>query len=92
MQVFFWIAFLVVIGLAIFSVQNSDAPPVLMKFLFWEYRTSLVYMLLGAVGSGILLALLLCIPRMVRTSFQLRRLRREVEDLHSKPAETAIDF
>jgi lipopolysaccharide assembly protein A len=70
MQFFYWLAFLVVIGIAIFAVQNSSAPPVIIKFLIWKFETSLVYTILGSILSGILLSLLLWIPKVVRTSFQ----------------------
>jgi uncharacterized integral membrane protein len=50
MQIFFIIAFVLAIGIAIFAIQNSDADMVVMRFLTWEYKTSLVYTLLGASG------------------------------------------
>jgi uncharacterized integral membrane protein len=69
MQVFFWLAFLVAIGVAIFAVQNSTAPSVEMKFLFWNFGTSLPYTLLILIGSGMLVIPLLWIPRTIRSSF-----------------------
>jgi len=74
MQVFFWVAFLVIIVVAIFAVQNSGAPPVSITFLLWKFETSLVYTILGSVGLGILLALLFCIPREIRASFRKSKL------------------
>jgi uncharacterized integral membrane protein len=70
MQFFYWLIFLMAIGIAIFAVQNSSAPPVIIKFLIWKFETSLVYTILGSILSGILLSLLLWIPKVVRTSFQ----------------------
>ncbi len=70
-----------VIGLAVFAVQNSSAPPVVIKFFFWRLETSLLYTLLGSVGVGILIALFFCIPRMVRSSFRSRELRKQVSNL-----------
>jgi putative membrane protein len=81
MQVFYWSAFLVVIGMAIFAVQNSTAPPVVMKFLIWRFETSLIYSILGSIGLGILITLLFWIPRAIRTSFRTKRLHKEIEDL-----------
>jgi uncharacterized integral membrane protein len=52
-----------------------------MKFLFWQFETSLVYALLGTVGGGILAVLFLWIPSAVRGSFRLRALKRENEAL-----------
>jgi uncharacterized integral membrane protein len=70
MQVFFWLAFITMILVAVFTVQNSDAPPVLIKFLFWRFETSLIYTLLGSVGAGILITLFFWIPREIRASFR----------------------
>jgi len=81
MSVFLWIAFFLLVGVAFFAVQNSDASPVVMKFLFWRFETSLVYTVLGAVCLGILLTLLIWIPRGIRTSLRTKRLRREIDSL-----------
>jgi len=70
MQVFFWVAFFVIIIVAMFAVQNSGAPPVSIKFLLWKFETSLVYTILGSIGSGILLTLLFWIPREIRAPFR----------------------
>jgi uncharacterized integral membrane protein len=77
MQFFYWLIFLVAIGIAIFAVQNSSAPPVSIKFLIWKLETSLVYTILGSVVLGILLTLLLWIPRAVKASFQKKDLNKE---------------
>ena len=81
MQIFFIIAFVLAIGIAIFAIQNSDADMVVMLFLTWEYRTSLVYTLLGGIGLGILLTILCWIPRAIKTSLQMRRLKRQISQL-----------
>jgi uncharacterized integral membrane protein len=77
MQFFYWLIFLVAIGIAIFAVQNSSAPPVSIKFLIWKLETSLVYTILGSVVLGILLTLLLWVPRAVKASFQKKDLNKE---------------
>ena len=81
MQIFFFIAFILAIGIAIFAVQNSDADRVVMRFLTWEYQTSLVYTLLGGIGLGILMTILCWIPRAIKTSLQTRRLKRQITQL-----------
>jgi len=80
MQFFYWLVLLIAFGIAIFAIQNSSAPPVVMKFLFWQYETSLIYTLLGSVGVGILITLLFWIPRAIRSSFQMRELKRKLEN------------
>ncbi len=70
MKVFLWIAFLIIIAVAIFAVQNSAAPLIEIKFLIWKFETSLVYAILGSIGLGILIMLLFWIPRVLRASFR----------------------
>ena len=78
MQFFLWLAFLLVIGVAIFMVQNSTAPPVMMKFLFWNVETSLIYTILVSVGSGMLIILFLWSRTSIKASFREKKLRKEI--------------
>lgn len=78
MQAFFWVAFVMIIAVAIFAIQNSGAPPVLIRFLLWKFEISLLYTILGSVGSGVLMTLLFWIPREVRSSFRKSKSSREV--------------
>jgi len=70
MQVFFYLAFVVIIGIAIFSIQNSGASPVTIKFLIWKFETSLIYTILGSILLGILLTSFVCISRVLRNAFR----------------------
>ena len=81
MQFFYWLVFLVAIVLAVFAVQNSTAPSVTMKFLFWQFETSLIFTILGSIGSGMLFILLLWIPSAIRASLRARNLKKEIEFL-----------
>ena len=85
MQFFYWLIFLVAIGIAILAVQNSNAPLVMIKFLIWRFETSLTYTILGAIGLGILVTLFLWVPRAIKSSIRLRELKKRVEN-----AETAL--
>ena len=82
MQFFLLLAFLLFIGVAAFTIQNSTAPPVVMKFLFWNLETSLIYSILASFGSGVLAILLLWIPRGIRASFRVKNLKKEIEILN----------
>ena len=73
MQFFYWIVLLIVIGLAVFAIQNSAAPQVTIQFLFWQIETSLVYTILGSIILGILITLLFWIPRAIRASFRTKK-------------------
>ena len=70
MQFFYWLIFLIAIGIAIFAVQNSNAAPVIIKFLIWKFPTSLIYTILGSIVLGIILTFLFWIPRALRASFR----------------------
>jgi uncharacterized integral membrane protein len=82
MQVLTWLIFLIALGIAIFAVQNSSAPVVIIKFLFWKFETSLVYTILGSIGLGILLPLLFWISRALRASFQRKTPAHEISEDH----------
>jgi uncharacterized integral membrane protein len=73
MQVFYWIVLLIVVGIAVFAIQNSNAPLVTIKFLLWKFETSLVYTILGSVVLGILITLLFWIPRAIRAYMQRKK-------------------
>jgi uncharacterized integral membrane protein len=81
MQFFLLLVFLVLIGVAIFAIQNSNAPSVVMKFLFWNFETSLIYTILVSVGLGMLTILFLWIPRSIKAYFREKKLRKEIEIL-----------
>jgi len=70
MKAIFGIAFLVILGIAIFAVQNSNAPPLIIKLLFWKFETSLVRMVLESIVLGIFFTLLFWIPLAIRASIQ----------------------
>lgn len=81
MQFVYWLILLMVIGISVFAIQNSSAPPIVIKFLIWRVETSLIYTLLGSIGVGILMALAFCIPRMIRSSLRSKELRKQMGHL-----------
>ena len=81
MQFFLWLVLIVVIGVAILTFQNSNAPPVVTRFLFWNLETSLIYTILVSVGSGMLIILPLWIRTSIKASSKVRNLKREIEIL-----------
>lgn len=89
MQFFYGLILLIVIGIVIFTVQNSNAPFVNIKFLLWRFETSLVYTIFGSIGAGVLITLFFWIPRAVKASIRSRELKREIKNLEAvlyKPA------
>ncbi|MDI6762395.1 MAG: LapA family protein [Thermodesulfobacteriota bacterium] len=83
MQFFYWLMLAIVIGVAIFAVQNSSAPLVTMRFLFWKFETSLIYTLLGSMGAGILVALFFWIPRTIKSFIRSKELKKQIENLET---------
>ncbi|MGB9628543.1 MAG: LapA family protein [Thermodesulfobacteriota bacterium] len=83
MQFFYWLALIIIVGFAIFAVQNSTAPPISIRFLLWRFETSLIYTILGSFGIGILITLLFSVPRAIKTSLRSRKLKREMKNLES---------
>ena len=81
MQFFYWIVLLIVVGLAVFAIQNSNAPQVTIRFLLWQIETSLVYTILGSIVLGIFITLLFWIPRAIRSSMRSRESRKKIENL-----------
>jgi uncharacterized integral membrane protein len=73
MRILIYVAFLIAAGIAIFAVQNSSADPVLIRFLFWSFETSLVYTILGSVCSGIILTLLFWLQKSIWASRRRRQ-------------------
>lgn len=69
MKIFLWVAFLIVAIVAIFAVQNSAAPLITIRLLLWRFETSLIYLILGSIGLGILFVLLFWISGALRASF-----------------------
>lgn len=83
MQFFYWLMLVIVIGVAVFTVQNSSAPLVTMRFLFWKFETSLVYTILGSMGVGILMTFFFWIPKAIKSSIRSKELKKQIENLET---------
>jgi uncharacterized integral membrane protein len=83
LQFFYWFILLIAIGIAIFAVQNSDAPLVMIKFLLWRFETSLIYALIGSIGLGILITLFFWVPRAIKSSIRSKELKQEIKNLQA---------
>jgi len=77
MQFFYWTVLWIIVGIAVFAIQNSNAPLVTIKFIIWNFETSLVYTILGSVGLGMIITLLFWIPRAIRSSFEWQKVPKE---------------
>ncbi|MEO8047102.1 MAG: LapA family protein [Nitrospirota bacterium] len=62
---------------AAFALQNTEA--VTVRLLLWEYQTSLVLVILGSVGTGIVLTFLSSLGRRLKQGQTIRSLQSTVE-------------
>lgn len=83
MQIFYWIVLLVAVGIAIFAIQNSNIPLITIKFLIWQFETSLIYAILSSICIGVLMTLFLWIPRAIKTSIRLKELKKKIENFET---------
>ena len=67
---------------AAFALQNTEA--VTVRLLIWEYQTSLVLVILGSAGVGIVLTFLASLGRRFRRGQTIRSLQSTVESQGSR--------
>ena len=77
MKFFFGLVFLIGTGIVILVVQNLTVPVVAMTFLFWKFETSPTDAILRSLGCGMLIILLLWVPRGIKASFRVRNLKKK---------------
>ena len=76
------ITFLLILGVTVFALQNGKATEV--KFLIWEYNSSLVLVILGSCLIGAAIMAIMTWPSMIKKHFKERRLVRQVRALENK--------
>ena len=80
------VAFLLLLGLAITSVQNSM--PLELKFITWNLEMSLSALILYSSLLGGAIVAILAVPKLVRKSLDTRSLSGEISNFKSKIAES----
>lgn len=81
MGFFYWLIFLMAVAIFIFAFQNLAGSAVTVKFLIWRFQTSLIHIVLGSVGAGVLMALIFWIPRAIKASVRSKKLKKQIENL-----------
>lgn len=76
------VAFLLVLGLVITSLQNST--PLELKFITWNPEMSLTALILCASLIGGAIVAVLAVPKLVRKSLDAKRLNREISNFKRK--------
>jgi lipopolysaccharide assembly protein A len=65
------------LGVAVFAMQNTLAVEV--RFLVWQAHGPLSLAVLASAAAGVLIALLFCLPSMLRNRWRIRSLERRLE-------------
>ena len=84
MQLLLILGIVFAIGAVSFALQNNV--PVTVAFAFWHYDSSLVVVLLVALGLGVLIAGLVSSPSVIKGQWEGARLRRQVAGLEDDKA------
>jgi len=71
------LALILALTTAAFALQNTEA--VTIRLLFWEYQTSLVLVILGSAGIGMILTLLASLGGRLTRSRAIRSLESTAE-------------
>jgi len=79
------VAFLLLLGLVVTSVQNSM--PLELKFITWNLEMSLSALILYSSLIGGAIVAILAVPKLVRKSLDARNLNREISNFERKIAE-----
>jgi uncharacterized integral membrane protein len=72
-----FLALVLAAATAVFALQNTEA--VTVRMLMWEHQTSLVLVILGSVGIGIVLTFLSSLGRRWKRSHSIRSLQSTVD-------------
>ena len=77
------IGFLVLaVAIATFAIQNSGEAVV--KFIGWQFRSSLVVVVLISTAAGVIMAVLLSLPGTFRLRARLREQAQWIADLEQR--------
>lgn len=83
MNQLYLIGFLVLaVAIAIFAVQNSGEAVV--KFIGWQFQSSLVVVTLISTAVGVIMAILLSLPGTFRLRARLREQARRIAELEQR--------
>lgn len=76
-------AFVLILGVTIFSLQNGKSLEV--KFLAWNFETSLLGIVLAAALVGALIVAVFALPSMIKGRLREKRLVRQLQQLEKQP-------
>lgn len=76
-QLYFTVGLILGLAVAVFAMQNT--PAVEVRFLVWNANGPLALVVLASAAAGVLMALLFCLPGMLRGRWRIRNLERRLE-------------
>jgi uncharacterized integral membrane protein len=79
------VTFLLLMGLVVSAVQNTD--PIQLKFLAWMFQMSLTGLIFYAALLGGAVVAVLTLPRLARQALRKRSLRKETAELRQRIVE-----
>ena len=75
-QVYFIVGLILGLAVAVFAMQNTLGVEV--RFLVWQAQGPLALVVLASAGAGLLMALLFCVPGMLKGRWRIRSLERRL--------------
>ncbi|OAG27962.1 LapA family protein [Thermodesulfatator autotrophicus] len=85
MEIYLILAAVLGIFIAVFAIQN--AAPVTVKFLVWQFESSLAVLIILAMLAGMLLVFLISLPGRLKRRKELFDKQRKIRELEKKLAE-----
>ncbi len=85
MELYLILAAILGIFVAIFAIQN--AAPVTVKFLLWQFESSLAVLIIIAMLAGMLLVFLLSIPGRIKRRKEIYDKQKKIKELEKMLAE-----
>ena len=81
MQIFLFVALLIAALAILFAAQNND--PSIVSFLFWEFQSSLAFILVVTLAAGALISFFVSLPSNIRVRWLLRSQKKRISELET---------
>ncbi len=82
MELYLILAVVLGIFISVFAIQN--AAPVTVKFIFWQFESSLAVLIILAILTGMLLVFLLSIPGRLKRRKELYDKQKKIRELETR--------
>jgi len=82
MEIYLILAAVLGIFISVFAIQN--AAPVTVKFIFWQFESSLAVLIILAILAGMILVLLLSLPGRLKRRKELYDKQKRIRELEAR--------